>query len=265
MARFDHAFAPNQSPRDALVLGNILTKSCFDVCSRLSVKRRDRQTAHISKTRALIAEYIEDAENDAVILDNGRSGDLVAMVRIHTGRTAVPNPERPVQLLSYVIIPLDYCRLFDLIDSVCEMALSLRTVSGVVTVEESFGRAQSFALSTLSDRSNDLADGIVTEERLKERAAHYFLSEQLPIKIAAPEWGLFLSTEHLKVLPLSQLEKASIFSAVRALSSELAFIQMTENPRDALAPQFNLELSKAREALHPILMDASHLPDAAWK
>lgn len=264
VARFDYAIGPNQSPGVALALARVLMQPCFDVCGRLSVKQRDRQIDYMPKTLSQIAEYIMGPKNDAVVLDNGRQGDLIATIQIHTGRTAVPNPQRPVQLLSFVIVPLDISNLTQIVDSICEMAMLLRAVSGVVTVEESFGRAHGFALSIVSDRSRDVERGSVTEERLKERAAHYLYNEQLPMKIAAPEWGLFLSAGHLKVLPPTLLEQDKTFSVVRVLSSELVYLQITDDPHDVLAPNFDRKLSKAREVLRPILMDVSDLPYAAW-
>jgi hypothetical protein len=146
------------------------------------------------------------------------------------------------------------------------MAVALKTINGAVTAEKSFGKAQGFALPIKSDNSEELAAGRTTEERLKEHAAHYHFSGEIDEKIAAPEWGLFLSAKHLQHLPLSVLKQASPFSIVKVLSEgQLVYLQMTDNPGDALASQVDALLAKAREALWSLLIDIGHLPDYAWR
>jgi hypothetical protein len=267
VTRFDHAFAPGGSPEASQRLAEILMRPCFDLADRVSVMRGDRQTAYKPKRAASIVEYLADPQNDSVILDNGRKGELVAKVRLETGltgRALVTN--RPAPLISYAVIPLEGVNYSPIIDSCCDMAVALKTINGVVTAEKSFGKAQGFALSIKSDYSEELAAGKTTEARLKERAAHYYFSGEIDEKLAAPEWGLFLSAKHLQHLSLRVLKEAFPFSIIRVLSEgQLVYLQMTDNPRDALAPEFNALLAKAREALRSLLIDVGHLPDYAWR
>lgn len=267
-ARFDHAFAPGSSLEAARTLAEILSRPCFVDLRRVSAMRGDRQADFEPKSAETVSRYLVNARNDSVILDGGRGGRIAAKARLDTGLTARgDNPARPAPLVSYVIVPLTNADIPGLVDALCGVAVALRAVSGAITAERTFGRAQNFALSVKSDHSEELAAGETTEGRLKERAAHYFYSMGVADRVAAPEWGLFLSEGHLSAVPAEELRRSGAFSAVRVLteSPPLAHLQLTDDPEDALTEGFEGKLGAARRALRPLLMDAANLPDYAWK
>jgi hypothetical protein len=266
VARFNHAFAPNTAPEAVRALEEILTRPCFEVLSRISAMRGDRQVEFRPKTPSGITEILRRPANDSLMLDSGRRGELVAAGRFDTGRTAITsNPNRPAQLLSYVVLPVDRAGPA-LLDAFRDIAVALATVSGAVTAEPSFGDAQDFALSIQRDRKEDLAIGRTTELRLRERAAHLFSLGELDRRIGAPEWGLFLSAGHIRSVPPDTLQRKAIFADVRTLRpGQLMYLQATPDPADTLRPEFERTLGAVRDSLKPVLMDASLVPDAVWK
>jgi hypothetical protein len=226
--------------------------------------RRDRQAAYAALTPGLVRTYLLAPENDLVILDIGRRGDLDAMVTIATGRNRSADADRPAPLTSYAIVPLPPTATENL-DTLCELALVLGTVAGAVTAEDSFGKAQSFALSVIDGSGDAIAEGRTTPERVKERLAHYFHPNEMHRKIPGPEWGLFLSEGHLKVVPVERLRASGLFVEVREIARGLVLTLLTPDPADALRPIFEQKLRAAREVLAPMLMDWSRVPDGVLR
>jgi hypothetical protein len=81
--------------------------------------------------------------------------------------------------------------------------------------------------------------------------------DRLDREIHGPEWGTLLGPSHLAILSVAELERSGVFARVRKLSDDVVFLQLTENPLDALDPGFAETLDRAREVLRPILMDVN--------
>ncbi len=267
VARLDHNVGPGLSPERAEAVAEIVSRPCFGALSRVALASGDRRVAHAPKSGRQVAEYLTDPRCDAVVLDNGREGPLVAVGRVATGRTLVRSAlKRPAQLTSYCVIPLDGCPVDEVVRATCDLAVALEAVSGAISTEPTLDEAEAFALWVWDDRSLGAALARLGEERLRERAARAYFLADLDERIAAPEWGLFLSAGHLRAIGVSKLVRSGVFEVVRELvPGELAYLQLTKDVRDALGPGFAASLARARETLRPILMDSSGIPEAVWK
>jgi len=263
--RFQH---PSFSSGDAGThqrLAEILTRPCFVSLHRLSLMRRDRQTAYRPKSAEGIVEYLAAAEDDSIYLDSGRRGELVAASRIERSARWLPADSRsPAPMLSHVVVPLEMQVFPALKEALCELAIALRTVTGAATAAASFDEGHNFVLFGKVNLVRALTTGSLDERRLMERAAGAFYSEQVNERIGGPEWGLFLSDGHLQKLDRHALR--ATFADVRELSEfGLVYLQLTADPVDALRPNFLSTVGRARQTLAPVLMDLSGLPVHAWK
>jgi len=264
VARFDHTFDPGQSNKAIKSLGEIFTLPSFDVFKRIFVERRGRWTQYKSISEKLIAEYLIETQNESVNFDSGRKSDLIAKARIEKGHNVVGS-YLPTEFVSYIVIPLKNNALAELINSVCQIAGVLKIHAGAITVEKSFDKAESFALS-IKEQTQTPLSFCNKEKRLRERAAYDYYRKDIDKKVSCPEWGLFLSKDHLKSLPFETLKNSLVFSKVRmVVPDQLVYIQMTNDPNDIFHPGFEEKYEKARQVLQPILMDTSDIPEALWK
>ena len=267
VARLLHASGPALEAGSAGEIAAIMERRCFEPLERISAIRGNRQLAFVPKTLQSVSDYLTDNRNAAVILDNGRSGPLEACVRIATGLSVVHTElRRPAQSLSYVVVPLETATTGELLAAMCDLAIALRAVAGAVTTESTFDEAQSYAMAVGGAGSRQSLADDATSQHLRERASYHYYLAELDERIASPEWGLFLGAGHLATLPIAALRNSGAFAVIRELRhGELAYLQLTGDPADALAPGFAETLAQARQSLREVLMDSSIVPERAWQ
>ena len=253
VARFDHWWIPSDSEETAAQIAEILCRPCFRDCTRVNWGRRERWSGYEKKTPALIRDYIFDKQNDLVRLDSGRKGELNAGVNIDTGVIRIGG----IAPTSRVAVPCP-SDTADLEKAACDLALALRTALGAVTVWPNYNWAEKFAYgsSLTPEQAREMG---LSELRHKEWRLQGRDQVQVDTEISGPEWGLFLGPGHLQKLPIAALRASGAFAEVRELGDNRAFLRLTDDPRDALAPDFEARLDRARVALAPILADLSRL------
>lgn len=259
VARFDHSWAPVESEETAAAIADIVQRECFSACSRVSYARSGsfgrpgRNGGYKKKNAAIVREYILDARNESVHLDNGRQGELTASMRFATGAVR----REGIPLFSYLAMPLSD-DVTALEEAACDLAGALRVHVGAIAVFPVYRWAEKFGYSSdlMDDRAREMG---LSERRHQEWNAwsNHRLARQS--EIAGPEWGLFLSSGHLAKLPASVIRASGAFAEVRELEGDRAFLRLTDDPRDALAPDYEARLDKARDALRPILADPAWL------
>lgn len=246
----DHRFAPGEDAALANAVAEILARPCFGALTRVAVNVKDRDKKHQPKTASAIAEALLAPDSDAVVLDSGKQGDLVASARIWTGRHIKGYDDPKPFLASYVVIPYDLARREACIDAFVDLASALQAVAGYVAVEPDHDRAHAAAISQ-APRREDVRD---FPRRAQERKGHYWYDKKVGEHVSGPDWGLILGPGHLPRVP-----DLSTFPLVKdAGAAKLVFL--SEDPEDALREAFDERLEAARKALSPLLMDVSTVP-----
>lgn len=248
--QIEHALRP--ASWRAQTVAEILARSCFASLGRVSYRRKDRWSGYKSASAEIMATYLADPENHDLGLDSGRSGDLSASATITTGvlqRTWTPGP---ALLLSHVLVPYDATLTADRITAACELFEALEGASGAITVEPDHDSAQRFALG-----GNPKARAGLSEQHRKERKVHGLHDGELPTRLSGPEWGLFLGPGHLAVMSRQGIENLGVFAVVKPVGDRAVFVAVTNEPMDALGDGFESKLNQVREALAPMLIDAS--------
>lgn len=251
--RFFHRRAPAESEEAVSAIADIINRPCFASCTRLSWCRGDRFGGHITKAPEVVRKYLLDPQNEAIRLDNGRTNALAASMEIGTNdirRTGLP-------LQAFIIVPLTD-DTSSLEEAACDLAGTLRASVGAMSVWPDYDWASRFVhTSSLTEeqaRSIGFSARRHREWRILARS-----QVQIDTEIPGPEWGLFLGPGHLAMLPAATLRTSGVFAEVRDLGEERTFLRMTEQPRDALVPDFEARLDRARGVLEPILADLGRL------
>lgn len=259
--RLEHAFIPGKDPAAARSIGEILTRPCFALLGRVCLETyAGRSKRHATKSAAAIASYLCDPECDVVDLDPGRGRELIAGAYIVSGmsREADNWEVYPAPLCSNVVVPLDPDTRSACMGAFLDLAIALRAIAGCVSTEMDYGLADKLArgrgIPTVEDA---LQQPGLSIRRLRERRAYDM--RKLDRRIHGPEWGLFLSREHLRALPATEIEASGVFAEVHRLTDELVFLQLTSDPANALRADYDQLLDPAREVLAPLLMDISRI------
>jgi len=248
----DHRLAPCDSPDAAVAIGEILVRPCFGSLSRVAINTRDRDVNHQGKTAAHVTACLLENTSDAAVLDNGRSGELVAMARIWTGRHIKKYDEPKPFLSSYIVLPYANSQREDLLVGFVDLIRELEATAGFVSCEPDYDRAHRAALNKpwrLQDHPG------YPRQRAQERKGHFWYGKKIDTEIAGPDWGIVLGPGHLQRLP----PIGEPFAVVRDAGAA-KLVQLTADPADALAHEFPQKLEEARRLLAPILMDVSHVP-----
>ncbi len=138
------------------------------------------------------------------------------------------------------------------VDAFCELAVTVRAIAGCVSVEMDHGMAQRLAIGRAAViLERDLQQPGMTVRRLCERRTYN--KSNLDRQVPGPEWGLFLGPGHLAVISADVLEASGVFHLVRRLGEELVFLQLTDDPADALRPDYDQLLDPVRRVLAPLL------------
>lgn len=253
--RLEHAVVPGRDPTVAGTMANIMTRPCFAPLQRVALETHTgRSVGHTGTSAAVIQEYLRDPRCDVVAMDSGRQGDLIAEARLPTGLLLRPSSwaAYPAPMVINIIVPHEPGLAMARIDAFCEIARIVRATAGCVSMEGDYRLARRVGIgnSTMPAKLVDMQPGL-TLRRLAERRSHDL--RKLDREVPSPEWGLFLSRGHLEKVPASALEASGVFHQVRRLSDELLFLQLTDDPADALRPDFDAMLDPVRRVLAPVL------------
>jgi hypothetical protein len=253
--RLEHAVVPGRNATVAGAMAEIMTRPCFAPLERVALETHTgRSMCHTRPSAEVIQEYLRDPRCDVVAMDSGRQGDLTAEARLPTGLLLRPSSwaAYPAPMVIDVIVPHEPGLAMARMDAFCELARVVRAAAGCVSMERGYRLARRVGIgnSTMPAKLVNMQPGL-TPRRLAERRAYDL--RKLDREIPAPEWGLFLSRGHLEKVPASALEQSGVFHQVRRLSDELAFLQLTDDPADALRPDYDALLDPVRRVLAPVL------------
>jgi hypothetical protein len=258
--RLTHAQVPARDATVASAMAAIMTRPCFAPLERMSLETRTgRRLRYTSPSADAIRAYLCDPQCDFVDMDSGRHGELVATARLPTGRFLRPSSwaAYPAPMEPLIIVPHDPSLVGARINAFCDLATAVHACAGCVSMENGFGIAHRLALGGSTHPEKLLAmQPSLTPRRLAERRRYDM--RKLDREIPSPEWGLYLSRGHLDVVPADELEASGVFHRVRRLGDDLVFLQLTEDPADALRPDYDDLLDPVRRVLAPILSSFSH-------
>jgi hypothetical protein len=240
----------------ALPVAEILTRPCFAELRRVALETdKGRVMRHSATSRERVQALIQDPACDMVNMDSGRHEELVAAARIETGllRDASYWNAFPAPLMSTMVVPHEASLTEARLEAFCELAVTLRALAGCTSVEMDFGKASSLSLGQTPTPRKGLIQPGMTLRRLQERRSHSYSQRASDRQIPSPEWGLFLGRGHLDQVSAGALAASGAFHDVRRLGDDLAFLQLTADPMDALRPDYDELLEPARRALAPLL------------
>jgi len=254
--RLDYGNVISQDRDAAHRIADILTRPALATLRRVSARKLDRWSKHSPATAITIEQYLSDESNDAVALDNGRTGELTATAEIQSGPNVRVNGPKATRFMAYLALPFDPPQLEAVLATVFDLAAALRIAAGYVTVEPTYGLAQRAAVghSVPKERSG------LSEQRIRERRVRDYKDELIDTRLAGIEWGTFLGRSHLKHVHVPALRSAGAFERVVEVTPSLVFLQLTPNPEDDLSPDIEPRLQRARDVLKPMMLDTSDLP-----
>ncbi len=255
LLRVEHALVPARDTTVVSAMAEIMTRPCFAPLTRVALDtRQGRSMRHTRTSPEAIRTFLCDPRCDAVIIDSGRRGELTADACLPTGLVIEPDywDAYPAPLEPHVIVPHEPALAAGRIDAFCELATAVQVVAGCVSMELGLRLAQHLAYGGSSQPPDavEVQPGM-SLRRLAERGRYD--KRKLDREVPSPEWGLFLSRKHLDVVPASALEASGVFHQVRRLGDDLVFLQLTEDPADALRPEYDDLLDPVRRVLAPVL------------
>jgi len=231
----------------------VMSRPSFDALDRVSARRKDRWLNHAKRGAEVIAEYLSDPKNDSAFFDTKRGSELVATGEIENGLRGRTPEVRTTAVRCHVVLPMPHDGVERLIADVLELAGIVATGAGFVGVEPDYGLAHRHALggSRPKERTG------LSELRQRGRRAREWKSELIATHLATVEWGTLLGAGYLDRIDLAKIRASGAFARVVDVSPELAFLQVTADPRDDLTGELEAKLPAARHALAPLLMDIS--------
>jgi hypothetical protein len=258
--RVDHLFAPFEHPETCLAIGHVLSRPCFAPLDRMEFGPLKGRAIHRGPLVAdRFPEFATDPRCALVTIDNRSNAD--AFAHIATGRLnerirgTVVVPE-----VSGVMLPADPALLSARIDAFCVLAAELHAIVGSITMEPDWGMASTTESGVTPP---PLAEALLmpgyTERRVRERAAYSDYNLPVERELWGPEWGLLLTAGHLERVPLARLRDSGVFARVEPLADGLVYVQLTDDPADALRDDYDDMLDAARAVLAPVLTDLSHV------
>lgn len=255
--RIDHSFTPCAHTEACMAIAEILMHPGFEPLTHVALETLHGEQPSSERLSAdAIVAFMADERCDAVDLNTGRQ--LVAHARVTTGRNNHLYSADVAPCASIAVLPHEPALLAARIESFLALATVLHAVAGFITLEPGFGMASSLAIGSAQlPLERALLQPGMSERRVRERSAHALVYGTLDREIPGPEWGLFLSTEHLRQLSADRIEHAGAFVAVSRLGDDLVYLQLTDDPSDALRFDYDDRLDSARAVLAPILMDVS--------
>jgi hypothetical protein len=250
-----HATSVRDDATASAKVADVLTRSCFAGLKRAAVRTGDRDAKHREASSEVVRSVLAEPKAHALVMDSGRAGDLTALAVVEVALPYKPDEGFPAPLKTYVIVPFDAGIEAEAVDASCELAEAVRAVYGVVSVEPTFGVAQTLALAGRVPEDQRAAYSLITDERLRYRRASWQHDKSIDVGIGGPEWGTFLGPRHIEKLSVPDLRASGAFAAVRELSHGGIFLQLSRHPGDAQAAKINELVAAGRGALEPILLN----------
>jgi hypothetical protein len=235
----------------------ILTRPCFAALRRAAIRVGDREMQDQASGPTVLAEMLSDPKAHAVVLDSGRSGELIAKAVMEVGLSYKPDADIPAPMTSYVVVPYDAASSDAALDAFCELAGLVSAAHGMVSAEPSYATAHAAALAGKPAEEDRERYRAMTENRIRYRKAPVFHRKKIDVGIGGPEWGTCLGPKHVAQLSLETLRASGAFFEVRELSYGGAFLRLTKDPMDAQSDRIVELVERARAALAPIALDVS--------
>jgi len=233
-------------------LARFLCEPIFDKIDRSAMIDRDKRVGRRAKTVAAIEEQLRADRSQGVDLD--QRGNEVDAHAFFVFKKSSDRPY-PAPHSGYVYIPYQPEQLEDFLGAVKRIFTELDGVLGYISLEPSSREALSVCLGT--DTRVTRARDDISDQRRRERKAQSRSLRQYPTRLPAVHWGMFLSAGHLETVGVATLKASPGFHRVDSLKETLVFIQLTNDPMDALSSRYDQLLDAAREVLAPLLIDVS--------
>jgi hypothetical protein len=240
-------------------LARLLSAPCFHALTRVATRKGDRHSKHQPASREAALAALSNDDAHGCVLDSGRSGDLTALANVDLALPYKPDADVAAPMQMFVIVPHEREHAAAAVDAFCEMARVVGAVYGVVSVEPLFEIAHNFVLAGRFNDEQLAAYPLLTEARRRYRRASWFYNTKIDAGIGGPEWGTFLGSKHVAQLDVGKLRASSAFREVRELSHGGWFLQLTENPADALASDVNDRVEAARTTLSSIILPTDEI------
>jgi hypothetical protein len=264
--RMSYAFEPGKDESARRAIADILMRPCFAPLERAAWQNdHGRETGHTTMTHSVIEAYLGNPECDMLKMDSGRHREPIAVVNVWTGWTDLSYQGKGgltavAPWITTIVLPHDPELIRARVQACCELARVLHALTGAISSESTFGHAHSFALGFHpSPLAQALLQPGMSEQRVREQDCHAGMLETLDREIGGPEWAMFLGREHLRRLPLERIAASGVFARAERLDENLAYLQLTEDPLDALRDDYDDMLDRAREVLAPIQADLSNV------
>ncbi len=258
VAAYRHKLSPRESETAIDRLAQSFVHPSLAALKRTWLRVKDKEKGHKPVTRETLLAYLRHGEADAVGVDSGRDGELVAGAVVQLGLSYVPDADIPAPLLSYVVVPhRDDGESAELVDPLVAIGEALCPVWGMMSVEPSYASAHNAALAKGPPKDERATNPLMTDDRIRYRRTPWYYDKKVDQVIGGPEWGTFLGPKHLEKLSLDRLRDSGAFFEVRPLSSGGAFVRVSESPADAQSNRILKLVAKARAALYPIVIDVS--------
>lgn len=264
--RLHYWFEPGKDEAARRAIAEIFMRPCFAPLERVAWDNdHGRTTGHTIKSHAVIEAYLGNPLCDMVKLDSGRNRELVAVANVWTGWTDLTHGglnelKRPADWVTVIVLPHDPDQVRARVQACCDLARVLRVFHGAISNEVCMGAGHEFGLRIHpSPLEEALKDPGMSVQRVRERECQWRIHETWDQEIGSPEWGMFLGREHLRRLPLERIEASGVFARVDRLAEDLAYIQLTDDPMDALRDEYDQMLEPARAVLAPIQADLSRV------
>lgn len=258
--RIDHRFVVGQDETAPDVVAEILARPCFAPIHVIALECSDDSHPQSDERSAdTIAAYMRDEDCAVLSGQSSYDSEVDAIVDIETGRHREGLQSYPAPLISRVLLPHEPDQEQARIKAFRDLGAALRAVFGCISLEPTFREAGrlSNGLAPHMPLQQALSRPGMSERRFRERHGFTEFPEELGQRIPGPEWGVFLSGDHLAQLSPDVLQPGAVFARVERLADDLVYAQLTDDPADALRADYDSHLDRARDALAPILMDVS--------
>ena len=238
-------------------ISDFLCQPIFDVVKRSAMIDRDKRVGRKRKSRAVLLEQLGAPRSQGITLDDGTT-ELSATAYFRFDMSS--DTPYPAPNLGYVIVQYKSEHLEVFLASFRTLFAQLNGVLGWISVEPSHAEAHSVSLGM--DNRETRARSDMSDQRRRERMGQGRL-RTYPTKLPAIHWGTFISQGHLAAVGLEQLQASPAFFRVEPVAADqphaMAFLQLTADPIDALAPGYEQTLDAARAALAPLMLDVSDI------
>ena len=217
-------------------ISDFLCQPIFDVVKRSAMIDRDKRVGRKRKSREVLLEQLGAPRSQGIDLDDGTT-ELTATAYFRFDvSTDKPYPA-PHQ--GDLVVPYMPKHLEDFLASFRMLFAQLNGVLGWISVEPT--RTEATAVCLGIDTRETRARSDMSDQRRRERMGQGRL-RTYPTKLPAIHWGTFISQGHLAVVGLEQLQASPAFFRVEPVAADqphaMAFLQLTADPIDALAPGY---------------------------